>query len=330
VKRRFVPTPYDALAVCTTPGQRLAVLALYEKAHSYTWSPLAMTIRQFAEAGDLRLEAATRLLEALERNGLISWERGTRGIPSRIVVFNPSAEQDRGVEGGSVAEHNEQPAAAVSGGERNRDPRSAGGENGTARARVVDTGAQNQNRTEQNNCPSPNPRPGGAGAMPVDESLVDACAELLANADEKTLDAARRRDSALGKRARKQLEKQHRLPARTRSDQVADALAIAAGRPRAPRPSTPAEPEPPPPPSTTPARSRRWDEARAALHRRIGHQDVEIWFSSAVLVDDCRLWLPNEHYVEWIAENYLADLAVALAIDHVELVTGHPAGADAA
>jgi chromosomal replication initiator protein len=55
-----------------------------------------------------------------------------------------------------------------------------------------------------------------------------------------------------------------------------------------------------------------WDRMLQAMHRRIGHQDVEIWLqsTSAVRFDGSVLVLEvaNRYYSEWIAENYLDDL----------------------
>jgi chromosomal replication initiator protein len=58
--------------------------------------------------------------------------------------------------------------------------------------------------------------------------------------------------------------------------------------------------------------SALWDHMLQAMHRRIGHQDVEIWLKTAhpVRLDGRTLVLEveNRYYSEWIAENYLEDL----------------------
>jgi chromosomal replication initiator protein len=57
-----------------------------------------------------------------------------------------------------------------------------------------------------------------------------------------------------------------------------------------------------------PPLAQLWDLALQQMRRRIGHQDVDIWLSSAALVrvDDhqATIELPNKYYVDWVEENY--------------------------
>jgi hypothetical protein len=107
MKRRFVPTPYDALALCSSGRERLAVLGLYERAHAYGWGALKMSVRQFAELGDLRSESALHLLEDLERAGLLRREASPSRSASFITVFDPTIDTPTQVEhrSGGPAEH---------------------------------------------------------------------------------------------------------------------------------------------------------------------------------------------------------------------------------
>jgi hypothetical protein len=160
VKRRFVPVPYDAFAQCVNERERSCVTALFERAHTYAWKPLRMSVREFAAPGELRLEAATRLLEDLEREGLIKRERrvgSDRSASGRVEVFDPTVDR----ESPSSAEHGT-PSPAEHETEHGRSssnagsPRAAehGTEHGTPSpaehpACAEDTRAQNQTRPEQ-------------------------------------------------------------------------------------------------------------------------------------------------------------------------------------
>lgn len=55
-----------------------------------------------------------------------------------------------------------------------------------------------------------------------------------------------------------------------------------------------------------------WDSLLEAMNHRIGREDVEIWLNAATPIhlqdDSICLEVENRYYVDWITENYLADL----------------------
>jgi len=77
--RQFVPVPYDALDLAETPEQRLAVLALYELGHTRRWRPTPRSCRSLARAHGMSEPTMRRLLERLERHGLIIRHQVTTG-----------------------------------------------------------------------------------------------------------------------------------------------------------------------------------------------------------------------------------------------------------
>lgn len=78
-------------------------------------------------------------------------------------------------------------------------------------------------------------------------------------------------------------------------------------------------------PTTTPELAKAWTVARALLEGRLGRQDVELWLRDAVLTARDAVWLPNAHFVSWVADEYAADLLAALGARTVRL---HSAGGD--
>lgn len=91
--RRFVPVPYEAMSQCGNAREIACIVALYRRAHEERWAPFALSVRDFAKAGEISTGAAANLLHALEVANLIAREPDThRSRAGKVQVFDPAAD----------------------------------------------------------------------------------------------------------------------------------------------------------------------------------------------------------------------------------------------
>jgi len=88
---RFVPVPYLAIDCAGSPGERGAVLDLYERAHSRKWRAIRASHRDLQARWGISARCVCRLLVELEIADCIEVITGDTRRKTAILVFDPTA-----------------------------------------------------------------------------------------------------------------------------------------------------------------------------------------------------------------------------------------------